>query len=69
MTFFEWIEAQAGRNDPVGDIARDIVQDAYDNDLFHLSASEWSKRVREMTGQEPALEALDRTLREWEAQS
>lgn len=68
MTFFEWLQVQVDRSDPVGDIARDITDDARVNALTFKTPDEWALRVRSEGGCEGALAALDRARREYEAQ-
>jgi len=45
MTFFEWLKDQVKRDDLVGDIARDIIDDARINNLDYQSVEEWKRRV------------------------
>ena len=67
MTFFEWLQAQVDRSDPVGDIARDIIEDARANALTYKTCGEWVRRVQSEGGSERAMAALDRARREYEA--
>ena len=45
MTFFEWLKTQVNRNDEIGEIATDIVDDARINNLDYQTADEWKRRV------------------------
>ena len=45
MTFFEWLKTQVKRDDPIGDIATDIIDDARINSLDYQTADEWKRRV------------------------
>jgi hypothetical protein len=45
MTFFEWAKKQVKRNDLVGDVARDMVEDARINGLGYQTFTQWQKRV------------------------
>ena len=43
MTFYQWLKKQKHRNDGVGDLARDVIQDA---DWPHRSASTEPRKVQ-----------------------
>ena len=45
MTFFDWMRLQVRRDDPVGDLAADMVLDAERNGLTIQDQNEWRERV------------------------
>jgi uncharacterized protein YozE (UPF0346 family) len=63
MTFAEWLAAQAGRNDVVGDFARDAVADR-NAPTGGANHEEWRRYLK---GAPDALCALDEAWREYQA--
>ena len=68
MTFFEWLKDQVKRDDLVGDIARDIIDDARINSLDYQTVKEWKQHVEFQTSSEAVLEAFKLAQREYSAQ-
>ena len=68
MTFFEWLKDQVKRDDLVGDIARDIIDDARINSLDYQTVKEWKQRVEFQTSSEAVLKAFKLAQREYSAQ-
>ena len=70
MTFFEWIKTQVKRDDPIGDLARDIVDDARIFKLDYQTAEEWRVRIEfsANTGM-GVLEGFKLAQREYKAQN
>lgn len=68
MTFFEWLKNQVKRDDLIGDIARDIIDDARINNLDYQTVKEWKQRVEFQASSEAVLKAFKLAQREYNAQ-
>jgi len=66
-TFFDWIKTQVLRDDPVGDLAKDIVEDAKSNGLEYKTADDWKRHVKFIASNEGALDALKRARKEYKS--
>jgi len=66
MTFFEWLKTQVKRDDPIGDIARDIIDDAKIDNLDYQSADEWKSRVWFKSDDRDVRQAFTRAKNEYE---
>jgi len=70
QTFRAWLLKQAGRDDPVGDLAQDVARDAHPNaTVAGGSAAETAEAVRRrmvlLRASAPALAALRRAVAEY----
>lgn len=68
MTFFEWMKEQIKRDDIVGDLARDMVDDARFNSLDIQTVEEWKKRIWRETTWENVRKAFQLAQNEYKAQ-
>ena len=68
MTFFAWLKNQVKRDDLIGDIARDIIDDARINSLDYQTVEEWKKRVWFQTDRPEVRKAFRLARDEYNAQ-
>ena len=68
MTFFEWLKDQIKRDDLVGDMATDIIDDARINSLDYQTVEEWKKRVWFQTDRAEVRKAFRLARDEYNAQ-
>ena len=66
MTFFEWLKTQVKRDDPIGDIATDIIDDARINNIDYQTADEWKRRVWFQSKDRDVRQAFTRAKNEYE---
>jgi hypothetical protein len=66
MTFFEWLKIQVKRDDPIGDIATDIIDDARINSLDYQTVEEWKRRVWFKSDDRDIRQAFTRAKNEYE---
>lgn len=66
MTFFEWLKTQVNRDDPIGDIARDIIDDARIEGIDYQTADEWKSRVWFKSSDRDIRQAFTRAKNEYE---
>ena len=45
MTFFEWMKLQVKRDDPIGDLAGDMVTEARLDNLTIQTVDEWKQHI------------------------
>lgn len=71
MTFYEWMMAQVGRNDEIGDLAGDMKTDILlakdDPALVDMSVKYWQARIKRQTDDGLVLVALYRAAKEYES--
>lgn len=63
MSFHIWLRQQHGREDAIGDLARDAAQDPVTADLATLT--EWRGHLEAAGASHDALTTLDRAWAEW----
>jgi len=68
MTFFEWMKQQVDRDDPIGDLAGDMVTDARLNNLDIQTVEEWEKHIRFQTSWDAVHKAFRRARDEYNVQ-
>lgn len=68
MTFFAWLKNQVKRDDLIGDIARDIIDDARINSLDYQTVEEWKKHVWFQTDRPEVRKAFRLARDEYNAQ-
>ena len=68
MTFFEWMKQQVKRDDPIGDLAGDMVTDAKLNNLDIQTTEEWKKHIWFTTSRPEVRKAFQLARDEYNAQ-
>ena len=68
MTFFEWMRQQVKRDDPIGDLAGDMVTDAKLNNLTIQTVDEWKEHIWFRTDRAEVLKAFRLARDEYNAQ-
>lgn len=63
-SFTQWLKQQNRRNDPVGDLARDVVADE-DWPKYVRSPVQFQDYLESVSASTPAQEALDHALNEY----
>lgn len=63
LTFYNWLILQTKRNDPIGDLARDVVQD--ESSPGNVSISQWRSYMRYATSYAPAMQAFEQAVKEY----
>ena len=65
LSFWQWLQQQAGREDPIGDLASDAMADCRAGHTEVRSIGGLRARIDRLTGSSDAKQALDDALREW----
>lgn len=68
MTFFEYMQQQKDRNDPIGDLARDMNIDAKIFPLSKLPEMDtggWEKRIRDKTADNNIIAIFEQAAKEF----
>jgi hypothetical protein len=68
MTFFEWMRQQVKRDDPIGDLAGDMVTDAKLNNLTIQTVDEWKEHIWFQTDRAEVRKAFRLARDEYNAQ-
>jgi len=64
MTFYQWLKLQGKRDDPVGDFARDAMNDS-DRPKRRATLEQWRQHLFDMYACDGAMEALERAWKEY----
>jgi hypothetical protein len=65
LSFWQWLQQQTGREDPIGDLAEDAMADFHAGRTDVRSIGGLRARLARFDGCHEAKQALDEALREW----
>lgn len=65
-TFLHWLACQGHRNDPIGDLAMDYINDITYNDVKYMSYSGFYKRMESCGAYDGVIEALESAKTEFD---
>lgn len=66
MTFYSWLKKQKDRDDPIGDLASDVLRDStLDTVKKSNSLASWRSHLNQKGAPSQAIEALEEAFTEW----
>lgn len=61
MNFYEWLKRQTKRNDPIGDFAKDAMEDQFADE----NPSAWARHLVNVNASSVAMKAFESAVKEW----